>query len=124
MGGLFPKNASAHTMVANEGDKNTTVSFYWDDSDTVNFLVLLAIYVVPICWGYKILIGLMVGNVELWSAKTFVSEESNTRLDSEMDSHLKCFQYHFRIKCLIYIICAFLAKFRIKNKLMSFIVNY
>ena len=28
VGGLSPKNASAYTMVANEGVKNTTVSFY------------------------------------------------------------------------------------------------
>ena len=32
-------------MLANESVKNTAVSFYGVDSDTVNFLVLLAIYV-------------------------------------------------------------------------------
>ena len=65
----------------------------------------------------------MAGNVGLWSAKTFVSEESNKRLE-KWRATWNAFNISFRIKCLIYIICAFLAKFGIKNKQMSFIVNY
>ena len=66
-------------MAANEGVINAAVvNFYQDDSDAV--FLGLSYDLRPNSLKVQILIGLLVGNVGLWSVKKFV-EESNTRFE-------------------------------------------
>ena len=57
-------------MAANEGVMKAVVNFYQDDSDAV--FLGLSYDLRPNLLKVKILIGLLVGNVGLWSAKKFV----------------------------------------------------
>ena len=66
-------------MAANEGVIKAVVNFYQDDSDAV--FLGLSYDLRPYILKVQILVGLLVGNVDLWPVKKFFVEESNTRLE-------------------------------------------
>ena len=57
-------------MAANEGVIKAVVSFYQDDSDAV--FLGLSYDLRPYILKVQILVGLLVGNVDLWPVKKFV----------------------------------------------------
>ena len=57
-------------MVANEGVIKAVVNFYQDDSDAV--FLGLSYDLRPYILKVQILVGLLVGNVDLWPVKKFV----------------------------------------------------
>ena len=57
-------------MAANEGVIKAVVNFYQDDSDAV--FLGLSYHLRPYILKVQILVGLLVGNVDLWPVKKFV----------------------------------------------------
>ena len=110
------EHAGACTMAANEGVIKAVVNFYQDDSECgVSWSFLRS----TLCWSL--------------AGKNVCAEESNTRLEKwratwnavncKTDKNFKKYCYiSFLIQRLIYIVCAILAKSRIKNKQTSVIV--
>ena len=76
-------------MAANEGVIKAVVNFYQDDSDAV--FLGLSYDLRPYILKVQILVGLLVGNVDLWPVKKFV-EESDTRFEKWRASYLKSCQ--------------------------------